>query len=280
MTTVSIDGVLVAAGEARVSIFDRGFLYGDGLFEVLRTWDGALVELDAHLDRLEASARVLGIHVLERVRMRDIVERTVAAAAQGDQRIRIVVTRGPGALAADPTTLSAGTTIVVAEPLGVLPTEISLALVDWPLPRRTGPSHKTLAYLDHLVARDLAAAVGADEAIRLGPDGDVLEGATSNVFVVEDGRVRTPALTGVLPGVTRGHVLRACAEEGIVAIEGWLAVEDLRGADEVFVTSAVRGVVPVTRLDGVTRPAGPLTARIAGCVSSRRRRSDRGSPAI
>lgn len=264
MIAVSIDGLLVAPDQATISIFDRGFLYGDGVFEVLRTWDGVAVDLDAHLARLTTSAVLLGIQAMGRERLADAVTRTLAGAGPGEHRIRVVLTRGPGALTAPPEKLGPGRSIVIVEPLPVQPTELSLALVDWPLPRRSGPAHKMLAYLDHILARELAAHAGADEALRLGPDGDVVECATSNFFTITADVVATPPTDiGILPGITRARVLVACAAAGIPAEERRLSPDDVHAADEIFVTSAVRGVVPVTRLDGVARTAGPVTARIA-----------------
>jgi branched-subunit amino acid aminotransferase/4-amino-4-deoxychorismate lyase len=146
---------------------------------------------------------------------------------------------------------------VIVEPLGVLPREVAAAIVDLPLARRR-EGHKTLAYVENLIARDLASAAGADEAIRLDADGFVAEGSSSNVFVVEGEDAFTPPLgNGVLPGITRAHVL------ALGGRERQITVEELRAADEVFVTSAIRGVVAVTRIDGDARAAGPVTARIA-----------------
>lgn len=268
MIAVSIDGVLGPPEQARISIFDRGFLYGDGVFEVLRTWDGALVDLDAHLDRLYASAAWLGIKTMDRERLEEAVKRTLSNAGPGERRVRIVLTRGPGPLLARPEKLGPGKAIVIVEPLPAQPTQLSLAIVDWPLPRRGGPGHKTLAYLDHIIARELAAAAGADEAVRLGAEGEVVECATSNIFAVVAGNVITPQLAGALPGVTRARVLAACASAGVPVHEVRLTVEELRAADEIFVTSAVRGVLPVTKLDGDVRVAGPLTTRIGGLYLS------------
>src|SRR5690606_17044069 len=119
----------------------------------------------------------------------EVTLRTLASSGPGEHRIRIILTRGPGALLARPETLGPGRAIVIVEPLPAQPSEISLATVDWPLPRRAGPGHKTLAYLDHIIARELAAAVGADEALRLGAEGEVVECATANVFCVVKGAV-------------------------------------------------------------------------------------------
>jgi branched-chain amino acid aminotransferase len=263
LIAVSIDGVVVAPDQATVSIFDRGFLFGDGVFEVFRTWDGVAVDLDAHLGRLFTSAVMLGIKSLDKPLIADAVLRTLDNAGPGEHRIRVVLTRGPGALLAPFESLGPGRAIVVVEPLPAQPTELSLALVDFPLPRRAGHAHKTLAYLDHILAHQLAAAAGADEALRLGADGDVVEGATSNVFIVTAGVVATPPVEiGILPGVTRARVLAACAALGITVEQRRISTQDVNAADEIFVTSAVRGVVPITRLDGVARAKGAVTARV------------------
>lgn len=318
VTAISIDGRVVDAANATISVLDRGLLYGDGAFEVLRTWGGVPVDLPAHLDRLYATVAAMGLRAMPRAMLEVVVERTIAAAAvphpsgagrvehgatvtarveaeiavertssaaaaertssiagvigpgpgATEHRIRIVLTRGPGGLGAETASLGPGRVIVIVEPLAAQPVEVSAAIVDWSLPRRTGPAHKTLAYLDHVIARDLARAAGADEGIRLDAEGRAVEGATSNLFAVVAGAVVTaPTASGVLPGIVRGRVLAACAREGIPAREAAIAVDELRGATEVFVTSSLRGVVPVTRLDGAARAAGPITARIAECVA-------------
>ena len=269
MIAISIDGAIVAPEAATISVLDRGLLYGDGLFEVLRTWHGALVTLDEHLDRLEASARALALRLPARGELAAWIRATAGAArerggaAPGELRVRVVVTRGPGTLAARLAELGSGRTIVIAEPLPPQPRELALATVDLPLPRRRSPAHKTLAYLDHVLARELAAAAGADEALRLDEHGNAVECATSNLFVVRAGAVATPPAEGVLPGITRARVLALCAQLGIAATVRPVTAHEVRGADELFVTSALRGVVAITRLDGEARAAGALTARIA-----------------
>lgn len=272
MIAVSIDGVLTPPEQACISIFDRGVLYGDGVFEVMRTWDGVLVDLDGHFDRLYAAAEWLGLKTMARERLVEAAMRTLESSGPGEHRVRVVLTRGPGPLLARPAALGPGKAIIIVEPLPAQPAEVSLAVVDWPLPRRTEPGHKTLAYLDHIIARELAAAVGADEAVRLGGEGEVLECATSNLFAVVQGTVVTPQLAGVLPGVTRARVLRACAAADVPAHEVRLTVDELRAADEIFITSALRGVVPVTRLDGDVRIAGSITTRIAALYGAALRR--------
>ena len=261
---IAIDGELVAPERAAISVLDRGLLYGDGCFEVLRTWGGAPRALDAHLDRLADTARFLALPAPDRAALRATVARVLAAAGPGEQRLRIVVTRGPGALAAPLAALGPGRTIVIAEPLPPPPAALALATVDWPLPPRAARGHKTLAYLDHVLARELARAAGADEALRLDAAGEVVEGATCNVFAVAGGAVATPPIDrGILPGIVRARVLALCARDGVPAGERALTPAALAAADEVFVTSSLRGVVPVTRLDGRALAAGPITARLA-----------------
>jgi branched-chain amino acid aminotransferase len=258
---------VVVPERAMISVFDRGLLYGDGCFEVLRTWGGVARDVDAHLDRLFATAAALQLRTIERVKLVEAVYRTIAAAGPGEHRLRILLTRGPdggAGLAARLADLGPGVAIVIVEPLSEQPEELALAVVDWPLPRRDGPGHKTLAYLDHVIARELARARGADEAIRLDADGHAVEGATCNLFAVHGGTVTTPPTdTGVLPGIVRARVLDLCTRAGIRAALRPLTLREVRSADELFVTSSLRGVAPVTRLDGGLRPSGPITAQLA-----------------
>ncbi len=272
---IAIDGAIVADADATISVLDRGFLYGDGLFEVLRTWRGIAVDLEAHLDRLAGSAALLEL-AIDRAAIAQTVN-ALLSHTTGDQRLRIVVTRGQGGPEMRFAAGTGGHTIIYAEALLASPREASAAFVDYPLARRAAQGHKTLAYLDHLIAKELAAAAGADEAIRLGPDGDVAEGATSNLFIV-NGDLFTPPLRGVLPGVTRGHLLVCCEELGLVVTERRLTVEEFRGASEIFTTSAVRGVVAITRLDGVVRSSGLglVTQKLAAAYAARMTRASMG----
>lgn len=267
-SAVSIDGVLVEPARAMISVFDRGLLYGDGCFEVLRTWSGVAVELGAHLDRLYAALAALTLRAIERGVLADAVERTLAAAGAGEHRIRIVVTRGPGGLGATSGSLGPGAAIVIVEPLGPQPVQLSAAIVDWPLPRRRGPTSKTLAYLDHVIARDLARAAGADEAIRLDADGYAVEGATSSLYAVIRGAVVVPPVVGILPGIVRSRVIEVCARESIEMRETPITIDELRTADEIFASSSLRGVVAITSLDGVACTVGPITSRVASCVAA------------
>lgn len=264
---ISIDGAVVPTELAVVSVMDRGLLYGDGCFEVLRTWDGRAVDLDAHVARLAETATWLRMPAIDRARVAAWVTATIRAAPPGaEHRVRIVVTRGAGGLHVPLAELPAGRTIIIVEPLLPQPVGVTLATVAWEVPSRGIRGHKTLAYLDHLIARELARDAGADEAVRLDHAGCVVEGATSNVFAVVRGTVvTTPVERGALPGIVRGHVLELCAREKIATAVRPLTLDELRGAEEAFVTSSLRGVVPVTALDGVAARATPprITMQLA-----------------
>jgi branched-chain amino acid aminotransferase len=272
---ISIDGVVVPEERATISILDRGFLYGDGLFEVLRTWNKLPVDLDAHLDRMAAAGAALKL-AFDRTEVTAAVRTTIAAAADDtDYRVRIIVTRGQGGVGVRFAAVRGGHTIVILEPLGALPTTTTAAFVEWQVPAR-GSGYKTLAYLDSLIAKELAAERGAEEAVRLGPDGGVVEGATSNLFIVKARIVETPPLaTGILPGITRAHVLACCQQLQIATAERALTTHEVEAADEIFVTSSVRGVVAVTRLEGqpVGNGVGPVTQKLVTAYAERMSRA-------
>jgi len=261
---VSIDGVLVAPEEAKISVFDRGLQHGDGCYEIMRTWGGIVKDVDAHLDRLYETARFLALRTINRQKLTEALYKTIVAAGQGEHRIRMMLTRGEGPFGARLKEIGPGLAIVIVEEMPEQPAEISLAVVDWPLPRREQRGHKTLSYVDNIIARELARAADSDEAVRLDDDGNVIECATSNIFLVADGEVSTPSTDdGALPGIVRARVLTLCDKLELTSRVRDLTVRDLRGADELFVTSSIRGVVPVTHLDGVRVAPGPITAQLA-----------------
>ncbi len=264
VVAVSIDGVLVAPDQAKISVFDRGLQHGDGCYEILRTWNGVVGDAEAHLDRLFETAKFLVLRTLDRQKVTEALYKTIAATGAGEHRIRIMLTRGEGPFGAKLKEIGPGSTIVIVEEMPVQPAEVTLAVVDWPLARREQRGHKTLSYLDNIIARELARAADADEAVRLDDDGNVIECATSNIFTVADGEVSTPSTDGgALPGIVRARILTICDKLEITSRVRDLTVRDLRGADELFVTSSLRGVVPVTRLDGVRVGVGPITQQLA-----------------
>jgi branched-chain amino acid aminotransferase len=288
---VNLDGVLLSPELAKVSVFDRGFLYGDSVYEVIRTYGGRPFEEEAHLARLRHSADRIGLspkwdaartaHEIARA-----LEASRAAADSADARdpdaapwnvgeryVRVVMTRGAGEIGLDPALAQGPVALVLVLPLSGPPASayregVAAAIVGV---RRAAsdaidPSAKTGAHLPNVLAVREARAAGAHEAFLLDAGGFVTEGSSSNVFSVRGGVVRTPPLgAGILEGVTRGVVLRLARDLGLQADEVPLRPEDLEGADEVFITSTVRELLPVTRLGphgvGAGRP-GPVTQRL------------------
>lgn len=270
---VWLDGRVVPPEQARVSVFDRGFLYGDGVFETVTTTGGGFPDLDAHLDRLARSASRIGLEVPPRESIQRAVLAAVAEAGNLESRVRIIVTRGGDTWGdLDPANAGPPRLVVIAGPKGG-PTdamvEQGVAVEVVPLVKGgVDPSVKSGNYLQNLLAVREARrrAPDAHEALLCAPDGSVAEGATSNVFCVKNGTLRTPPLeVGILGGVTRAKVLELAREAGISVEEARLRTEDLYEADEVFITSAGRAVLPVTRVD--RRPVrdgrpGPVTLRL------------------
>jgi branched-chain amino acid aminotransferase len=265
----------VPAEEARVSVFDRGFLYGDSVYETVATVRGKPFFLPEHLDRLQRSGERIGMRLPPRSQIEEAVAATLAAASNPESRIRIVVTRGQGGLDLDPAAATDSQLVVIVVPLaapspdmyqrGVGVEIVSIARND---ARAIDPAVKSGNYLNNVLALGEARRrSGAYEAILCAPGGSVAEGASSNVFAVIDGQVRTPALSvGILAGVTRGKVLELCRAHGIPFAEvDYLSAEEVRSAQEVFITSATRGVLPVSTVD--RRPVGdgqpgPVTRRL------------------
>ncbi len=271
---VSIDGRLVDGDEARVSVLDRGFLYGDSVFEVFRTYGGVPFAETEHLERLVRSAERLMIPMPVSIEtLSSEVRATLDAAGGGDWYVRVVITRGTGPLTYDPSTASEPLRVIIAAPLSLPPAEyyergvaVALMRASRPTDDARAAGAKASNYLANLLAVHEAKEKGAQEALVLGKDGQILEGASSNIFVVEEGRVRTPEpQPGILVGITRATVLRVAAAAAIEVEEGEVRPEDLFSADEAFITSSIREVMPVVSADGRTigtgRP-GPVTRRL------------------
>lgn len=250
--------------EALVPVFDRGFLFGDGVFETLRTAAGRPLDWPRHLARLHRSAAGIGLHVpWPDLELRAIADRTHAATGNLDSVLRIVVSRGAGPLVLDPRGALDPLLVVIALPLA-LPDEAAyhrglrariVNLTRVPA-SALDPGLKTSNYLPNIQALRQALAAGDDDAILTTPSGAIAEGATSNVFAVIAGALHTPPVSeGILAGITREVVLELAAALGLSTREARLLPDQLRAADEVFLTSSVRGPIAVTRLDG--HPIGP-----------------------
>lgn len=273
-TVVLVDGREVAPKDARVSIFDHGFLFGDSIYEVVRTADRRLLTFDWHMERLERSARALAIQIpTSHAEIRDQVERAVArVGGPGDVEVRIIVSRGTGLLELSPESCEHSTVFVIARPLTIAPKEwyehgIAIVVAETVRnpPRALSPAIKTGNYLNNILALQEAKRAGAQDAVMLNMDGFLTECTTSNVFFVRGGTIETPSPDcGILEGITRDLVLSVARREGTHVEEGHFTLGDLRSADEAFTTNTTKGLVPIRTIDGARLAAspGPLTRRL------------------
>ncbi len=251
---------LVDEDAATVHISDHGLTVGDGVFESTIVRDGVAFALTRHLDRLQGSAAALGLHVDPR-RVRDAVAAVLAANdTAGRLRLRVTVTGGPGPYGSD-RGAATPTLLVALAAAKQWPRTADVVVVPWLRNERSAVAGvKTTSYAENVVALAYAHARGAAEAVFANTVGQLCEGTGSNIFVVTGGQLLTPPLSsGCLAGVTRGLVLEWCAVE-----EADIAIEELAGAQEVFLTSATRDVQPVATVDGrhVASAPGPVTSQV------------------
>ena len=284
-STVMIDGSLVSPERAVVSVFDRGFLYGDSVFESLRTYGGKPFDLDLHLARLERSAaRVfiplpIALGVLDRE-----VRQAIAAHPSLERYVRLTLTRGVGrSLGLDPeladTPLRVITVTDLTPPSPAL-YEHGIRAISYRIERASDAvavaDAKVGNYLLAVLAMRAARAAGAQEALLEAANGDVLEGTTSNVFAVFRGKLQTPPESAaILPGITRAHVLSLAHAAGLPVELRTLAKAELAGADEMFICSSIRELVPVVNLDG-----HPVGSAVPGPVTRELLRRYRAARAV
>jgi branched-chain amino acid aminotransferase len=270
---VYLNGALVSAQEARISPLDRGFLYGYGLFETMRSYNGCVFRLDRHLARLKRSAAVLALaSELEAYDLEQAIYNALEANRLKDARIRLTVSAGMGERGLALPNLGSLTVMVSVEKLDLPPPQvyqrgIHAAVVST---RRNSLSSlsqiKATNYLDSFVALSQAVASGAEEAILLNERGFIAECSTSNIFLVAKGILITPSVaSGILPGITREVVLELARGLGVEAVEGEIPEADLFQAEEAFLTTSVREIMPLASVNGKPigsgRP-GPVTRRL------------------
>ncbi len=265
---------LVPEEEARVSVFDHGLLYGDGVFEGLRSYSGRVFRLDAHIDRLWASARAIALEIpLTKDAMAKAVNDTLAANKLVDGYVRLVVTRGAGSLGLDPNRTKNPQVIVIADTISLYPGEFyekGLRIVTAATQRvhsaALSPRIKSLNYLNNIMAKLEGLQAGCVEALMLNHKGEVAECTGDNVFVVRSGSLLTPPPdAGILEGITRGAVMDLAHAAGIACHEATLTRYDLYTADECFLTGTAAEVIPVVEIDGRkigSGTPGPITARL------------------
>lgn len=263
---VWLDGALVHAEEARISPYDHGLLVGDGVFETLRVYRGVPFAWRRHLDRLEQSARGLGLAPPARDVLREAAEQVLRANRLSEARVRITVTGGVQPLGSERRS-APPTVIVVASEAPAVARAVGVVVVPWTRNERGATAGlKTTSYAENVRALAYARARGAGEALFANTRGDLCEATGSNVFTVRDGRLCTPPLaSGCLPGVTRALVIELSGRAGIRCDEATMPLADLTGADEVFLTSTMREVQAVTHVDGCALGPvpGPVTNRLA-----------------
>jgi len=272
---VYIDGKYYSKDDAKISVFDHGFLYGDGVFEGIRAYNGIVFKLKEHIDRLYASAHAIMLDIpLTREEMINAVLETLRRNNLRDAYIRLIVTRGVGDLGLDPRKCSKPSVIIITVPALRLYEEerrregISM-IVSW---TRRDPvdatSHeiKSLNYLNSILAKIEANNAGADEALILDTQGYICEATGENIFIAKDGKLYTPPRSsGALPGITAGVVKRIAAKLGYEVIERNLTVTELYDADEAFLTGTGAEIVPIREVNkrriGEGR-MGPITGKI------------------
>ncbi len=271
---IYIDGKFYDRESAKVSVFDHGLLYGDGVFEGIRVYNRRIFRHLAHLERLYDSARALALTIPMRLEeMRAVVEETVRRNEREDVYIRLIVTRGVGELGIDPLSCPTPSVIVIVNDVRVYPRELYAGGIKVMTSATRQVSHeavdpriKSLNYLKNILAKIDAQQAGAHEAIMLNAEGYIAECTADNLFLVRGGQLLTPSpQDGALGGITRGVVLELAAEARIPAAESRLTRYDLYTADEAFVTGTGAELMPVTTADG--RPLaegrpGPVTSQL------------------
>ncbi len=280
-----MDGIVYANGtwgpaqDARVSVFDHGLLYGDGIFEGIRAYNGRVFKLERHIDRLFESAAAIRLEIgTTRAQVAAFVLETCRQNSIGDGYIRLIVTRGAGDLGIDPRSCARAALFVIARPIGALyrrsPNQ-GISLATSPFRRvatdALSPEIKSLNYLNNVLAKIDASDRGADEALFLGHDGHVAEATADNIFIVTPRGIATPPTSQTLKGITRETVIEIAETERIVVDERPLSLVDVWTAREVFLCGTMAEVVPVGSVDGRvigSGAPGEITTRIMAAYSS------------
>ena len=262
---IYIDGEYYSRDEAKVSVYDHGLLYGDGIFEGIRIYSGSIFKLKEHIRRLYLSARALRLDIpMSEENMVRTVEEAVALNNKEEGYIRIVVTRGKGSLGIDPSSCPAATVIIIVEDIQIYPEELyrkGIKIITSGTRRLTGdifdPRIKSLNYLNNIMAKMEAREAGCPEAVMLNKEGYVTECTADNIFIIREGMLLTPApWLGLLEGITRSTILELAEQRGIKNRETTLTRYDLYTADECFLTGSGAEIIPVVSIDGRIIGAG------------------------
>ncbi len=271
---VYLNGHFISKEHALVSVFDHGFLYGDGIYETMRAYDGKLFLLKNHLARLKHSANAISLKLpLSLEKIGDAMNKTLRVNKLRQAYVRLHISRGPGELGLDPALCGAPTMVIIAKPFQDYPTayyksglRIAIVKTRRNHPLALDPAIKGTNFLNNILAKIECVKAGAYEGIMLNWQGYVAEGTISNVFMVKKRILYTPHReTGILEGVTRDLVLRLARRKKIAVRETLLLPKDLRTADECFITNTTMEIMPVTTIDkrvvGNGMP-GPVTVAL------------------
>lgn len=256
---VFINGKYYDKEDAKVSVFDHGYLYGDGVFEGIRAYNGRVFKLDEHLDRLYEGIRTLMLNVkYTREEMKEIVLETLRKNNLRDAYIRLVVSRGEGDLGLDPSKCPEPTVVCIASKITLYPQEmyenglkVITAATRRNVPEGVNPQIKSLNYLNNIMAKIEANLAGVPEAVMLNTDNYVCECTGDNIFIVKDGKLITPPThSGILIGITRNAIIELAQEMGIKVVEQIFTRHELFNADECFLTGTAAEAIPVVNVDG------------------------------
>ena len=270
---VNIDGTLYPPEDAKISVYDHGFLYGDNIYEALRTYRGKIFLIERHLFRLEASSKLIHLKLpFSGDEFRRQLERTIGAAGNGESYMRLIVTRGKGAISLDMDRSERASFVIIVNALDPFPSEyyekgVKVAMVAIRRNDRQtlNPRIKSGNLLNNVLAYGQAKSEGAFEGILCNLAGNVTEATSSNVFIVKNGTLITPSLeSGLLSGVTRGLVLELAASQQIPIEERDVSPSEMQTCDECFITSTTKGVMPVNQISEKLLPPapGPVTKQI------------------
>jgi len=285
---VYINGNFYPESEAKISVFDHGFLYGDGVFEGIRAYNGRIFRLKEHIDRLFESAKTIGLTIpMSKEPMMEACAETLRRNNLNEAYLRLVVSRGVGKMGLDPRNCQTATVVIIPAKYVITLADLKPVKGITASVRRTPTfclpaSAKTLNYLNNIMARIEAINAGADEAILMDWRGYICEGAGDNIFIVKNGTLLTaPLEASILGGITRLTVIEAAKKLGIEVIEKDLTLHDMYNADEAFLTGTGGEVQPLVQIDGRTIGTGgegPLTKRIKEAFHNETRKPEKGYP--
>lgn len=272
---IYISGTYYPKSDAKISVYDHGLLYGDGVFEGLRAYSGKVFRLEQHIDRLYDSAKAILLTIpISKAEMTEAVQETIKRNDLADAYVRLVITRGSGSLGLDPNRTSDPQVIIIADHIALYPKELyenGLEIITAATirnhPAALDPRIKSLNYLNNIMAKLEGQLAGCAEALMLNHRGEVAECTGDNIFVVRSGRIVTPPVdAGILEGITRGTVIELARQIDIDVAEVAMTRHDIYTADECFLTGSAAEVIPVIKLDD--RPigdgaVGPITKQLS-----------------